>query len=87
MKAWAVARAGFQTTSQYTWTQRLLSSLATFSISSGLIRPRRDLNALHQALIRRRTARFFGGPLEIWASPPLREVDEVAARIKKQLGF
>lgn len=87
MKAWAVTHAGFQKTSQHTWMQRLLSSLATFSISSGYLRPRRDLNALHQALIRRGIARFFGGPLEIWASPPLREIDEVAARIKKQLGY
>jgi mitochondrial fission protein ELM1 len=87
MKAWAVAHAGSQTTSQHTWTQRLLSSLATFSISSGYLRPRRDLNALHQALIRRGIARVFGGPLEIWSSPPLREINEVAARIKKQLGY
>jgi hypothetical protein len=38
-------------------------------------------------LIRRGIARFFGGPLEIWSSPPLREIDEVAARVKKQLGY
>jgi mitochondrial fission protein ELM1 len=87
MKAWAVAHAGVPTTGHHTWTQHLRSSLATFSIASGFLRPRRDLNALHQALIRRGIARFFGGPLETWASPPLREIDEVAARIKKQLGF
>jgi mitochondrial fission protein ELM1 len=83
MKVWAVAHAGLR----QTWQQRLLSSIATFSISSGYFRPRRDLNALHQALIRRGIARFVGGPLEIWSASPLREIDEVAARIKKQLGF
>jgi uncharacterized protein len=83
MKVWAVAHAGLR----QTWQQWLLSPVATFSISSGFLRPRRDLNALHQALIRRGIARFFGGPLEIWSSPPLREIDEVAARVKKQLGY
>jgi mitochondrial fission protein ELM1 len=83
LKVWAVAHAGLR----QTWQQRLLSPIATFLISSGYLRPRRDLNALHQALIRRGIARFFGGPLEIWSSSPLREIDEVAARIKKQLGF
>jgi len=87
LKVWAVAHTGHGKTGQRTWKQRLLSAIATFSISSGYIRPRRDLNALHQALIRRGIARFFGGPLEIWSAPPLREIDEVAARIKKQLGF
>jgi len=87
MKVWAVAHAGFQTTRHHTWPQRLLASLATFSISSGFIRPRRDLSALHQALIRRGIARFFGGPLEIWLSPALREIDEVAARVKQRLGY
>lgn len=87
LKSWAVAHTGRQTTSHQTWRQRLLSSIATFSISSGFIRPQRDLNELHQALIRRGIARFFGGPLEIWSSPALREIDEVAVRVKKQLGY
>jgi mitochondrial fission protein ELM1 len=83
LKAWAVAHAGLR----HTWQQRLLSPIATLLISSGFLRPRRDLTALHQALIRRGLARFFGGPLEIWSSPALREIDEVAVKIKKQLGY
>jgi uncharacterized protein len=87
VKTWAATSAGLQALNRKTCPQRILSPLATFAISNGLIRPQRDLNALHQALIRRGIARFFGGPLEIWSSPPLREIDEVATRIKKQLGF
>jgi mitochondrial fission protein ELM1 len=87
LKSWAVAHAGRQTTSHPPWQQRILSSIATFSISSGFIRPRRDLNELHLALIRRGIARFFGGPLEIWPSPALREIDEVAGKVKQQLRF
>jgi mitochondrial fission protein ELM1 len=83
MKDWAVAHAGLH----QTWRRRLMSSIATFSISSGFIRPRRDLHELHQALIRRGIARFFGGPLEIWPAPTLREIDEVAVKVKKQLGY
>ncbi len=83
MKDWAVSHAGLH----QTWRQRLLSSIATFSISSGFIRPRRDLNELHQALIRRGIARFFGEPLAIWSPPSLREIDEVAMKVKKQLRY
>jgi mitochondrial fission protein ELM1 len=56
-------------------------------LAYGVVRPRRDLHALHQALIRRGVARFLGEPFHSGAQPPLREVDEVALRVRELLGL
>ncbi|MGE0683313.1 MAG: hypothetical protein AB7P69_20740, partial [Candidatus Binatia bacterium] len=56
-------------------------------IASGLIRPRRDLHELHQALVRCGVARFFGEPFPFNQAPPLREIAEVARKVKVLLGY
>jgi len=64
-----------------------LEKLCRVLIASGMIRPRRDLHALHQALIRRGVARFFGESFPPGECLPLREVDEVARKVKVLLGY
>ncbi|MGE0824516.1 MAG: mitochondrial fission ELM1 family protein [Candidatus Binatia bacterium] len=56
-------------------------------IASGIVRPRRDLHELHQALIRRGSASLFGTPLPSPPRPLLCEIDEVAHKVKTLLGF
>lgn len=68
-------------------TSLVLAKICCGLIASGLIRPRRDLHELHQALVRRGAARFFGEPFPVKKSPPLQEIDEVARKVKALLGF
>lgn len=56
-------------------------------IERGLVQPRRDLNVLHRALVHRGVARFFGEPLTPEFGPPLREMDEVACRVRALMGM
>jgi hypothetical protein len=65
----------------------VLAKICRGLIASGLIRPRRDLRELHQALVRRGVARFFGEPLQCGGRPPLREIEEVARKVKTLLGY
>lgn len=55
-------------------------------IARGIILPWRDLDVLHQALIRRGIALPFGAPLEATARSPLQEIDEVAGKVRMLLG-
>lgn len=64
-----------------------VASLCRLLIVSGIVRPRRDLNALHQTLICRRIARPFGEPLDTENRPVLQESDEVARKVRTLLGF
>lgn len=64
-------------------------------IEWGLVQPRRDLHALHAALVERGGAAFFpsvddcapNGPLDIRPRPPLRELDRVATQVRGLLPF
>ena len=65
-------------------------------IEWGIVQPRRDLHALHAALVERSAAVFFppsvdacapNGSLAIRPRPPLRELDSVAARVRGLLPF
>lgn len=67
--------------------QFALAKLCQRLIAFGFIRPRRDLRELHQALVRRGVARFFDEPLPYGDRPPLREIDEVARKVKMLLGY
>jgi mitochondrial fission protein ELM1 len=86
LKDWTVAHA-YARPRENAWLQRATASLCTFLIASGAILPRRDLHELHQALIHRGLARPFGEPLEARERPPLREVEEVAQRVRALLGL
>jgi hypothetical protein len=56
-------------------------------IELGLVRPRRDLTAMHRCLIEAGHARPFGAPLDTERRPPLRELDQVAERVRILLGY
>ena len=66
--------------------QRGLQRLCARLIIRGLVQPRRNLEILHQDLIARGLAQPFGAPLETGARPPLREAEEVAAKIRAMWG-
>ncbi|MCZ6872880.1 MAG: mitochondrial fission ELM1 family protein, partial [bacterium] len=67
--------------------QRGLAYLCARLIERGMVIPPHDLDALHQTLIRRGTARFFGEPLDADARPAWREVDDVARRVRDLVGI
>jgi hypothetical protein len=51
----------------------------------GLLRPRRDLSMLHEALYAAGRARPFGAPLQTVPHQPLRETPEAARWLKRIL--
>jgi hypothetical protein len=67
--------------------QQGLEYLCARLIEAGIVRPPRHLDRLHQDLVGAGTARYFGAPLDAGACRPLREVDEVARRVRLLLGF
>lgn len=85
VKDWIASQAFPAAPSNLSPWRRVLQVSGRFLIASGLVRPRRDLQALHRALVDRGVARMFAGSLELWQTPPLQEVDEVAANIKARI--
>jgi len=64
-----------------------LSYVCARMIERGIVQPRRDLNALHDTLVQRKIARFFGEPLDFKTRPALREFEQVAQKVRSLLGF
>jgi hypothetical protein len=56
-------------------------------IERGFVRPPRDLNQLHEGLIRIGVARRFGEPFEAQRPSSLHETENVAERVRELLGF
>ena len=73
--------------------QRGLAYVCGRLIERGIVQPRRDLNALHLALIERGSAAFFpdagvsNNPLEPRPRPALRELDRVTEQVRGLLPF
>jgi len=73
--------------------QRGLAYVCGRLIERGIVQPRRDLNALHVALIERGSATFFpdagvsNNPLELRPRPALRELDRVTEQVRGLLPF
>ena len=67
--------------------QRGVSYFCARLIERGVIQPRRDLHALHEALVQRDIARFFGAPVDLSPRPTLREFATVAQQVRRLLGF
>jgi hypothetical protein len=67
--------------------QQGLEYLFAKGIATGLLPPPRDLEALHDNLIRRGIARPFGAPLDLTPRPPLHETDAVAREILRRMGY
>lgn len=65
--------------------QKLVGKCCRGLIAGGLVRPRRDLQELHQALIRHGVARFFGDTFPPDSFSPLREIDRVTRRVRALL--
>ena len=67
--------------------QRGLERLCGRLIEHGFVRPSRDLELLHQDLIRRGVALRFGAAGVVPSGPPLRELDDVADRVRSMMGL
>jgi hypothetical protein len=67
--------------------QQGLEYLFAKGIASGLLPPPRDLEALHENLVRRGIARLFGAPLELTRRQPLHEPEAVAREILRRMGY
>ncbi len=67
------------------WLSARIRSLCAKLIGSGLLMPPRRIDLLHQALIDRGTARYFGQPWGKKPPQPLRETADVADRLKALL--
>jgi hypothetical protein len=86
---WVLARAAARPRKSAKGTVRPQQGLEYASarlLESALVRPPRDLARLHRELARRGLARAFGAPLDLAAPPPLRELEEVVARVRSLLG-
>lgn len=67
--------------------QQGLEYLFAKGIATGLLPPPRDLEALHENLVRHGIARPFGAPLDLTARAPLHETDAVAREILRRMGY
>jgi mitochondrial fission protein ELM1 len=67
--------------------QRGLEYLCARLVERGIILPQQDLHLFHQELVSRGIARFFGEPLDTSNRPVLREIDEVAQRVRTLMGM
>ncbi len=66
--------------------QRGVEYICARLVERGIVLPQQDLHILHETLVRRGSARFFGEPLDTAQRPVLREVDEVARRVRMLMG-
>jgi hypothetical protein len=87
-KEWLVARAQQpqRNTRGTIRPQRGLAYVCGRLIERGLIQPRRDLNALHHAIVQHGFGHFFGEPLMTHNRPALQELDTVARQVRTLLG-
>ena len=67
--------------------QQGLAYLCARLIERGRVLPPNDVNALHQALICQGLARFFGGPVELTNRAMLRDIEEIACRVRTLVGI
>ncbi len=67
--------------------QRGLQYWCARLIDRGWVRPRRDLNKMHAALVASGVAQMFGSELKTGERPRLAEARKVAERIRRLMGF
>ncbi|HJY85163.1 MAG TPA: ELM1/GtrOC1 family putative glycosyltransferase, partial [Candidatus Binatia bacterium] len=89
LKEWVVARSQGERLDTHgtVLSQQGLAYLCARLVERGIILPQQDLHVLHQTLICRGNARFFGEPLGATNRPVLREVDEVVRRVRVLMGM
>ena len=66
--------------------QQGLEYLCARAIERGIVRPPRDLQALHRDLVAGGYARPFGAPLDTAPRPRLHEIDAIAGRVRVMFG-
>src|SRR5262249_31412508 len=88
LKEWIVKRAQMQRLGPRgtVQPQRGMEYLCARLVERGIILPRQDLHILHETLVRRGNARFFGEPLDTAQRPVFREVDDVAHCVRMLMG-
>jgi mitochondrial fission protein ELM1 len=89
LREWVVARAQKPRVNQRGTArpQQGVAYLCARLIERSIVLPPNDPNTLHQTLIQHGLARFFGEPLDVAAPPPLRELDDVASRVRVLVGL
>ncbi|HEX2930068.1 MAG TPA: ELM1/GtrOC1 family putative glycosyltransferase, partial [Candidatus Binatia bacterium] len=89
LKEWIVARSekqrlGVRGTIQ---PQTGLQYMCARLVERGIILPQPDLHLLHQTLVGSGNAQFFGSSLSPTSSAELREVDDIARRVRTLMGM
>ena len=89
MKEWIVARGekqrlGLRGTIK---PQRGLQYLCARLVEQGIILPQPDLHILHETLVASGIAQFFGSSVSPTSSAGLREVDDIARRVRLLVGM
>lgn len=89
LKEWVVARSQTQQLNKRGTIrpQQWLEYFCARIIERGIILPQQDLHVLHETLVRRGNAHFFGEPLDTTNRPVLREIDEVVQRVRTLMGM
>ena len=89
LKEWVVARSEKQRLGQRGTIQPQtgLQYLCARLVERGIILPQPDLHLLHQTLVGSGIAQFFGSSLSPTSSAELREVDDIARRVRMLMGM
>jgi uncharacterized protein len=89
LKEWIVARGEKQRLGHRGTIkpQRGLQYLCARLVERGIILPQPDLHILHETLVGSGIAQFFGSSLSPTSSAALREVDDIARRVRMLMGM
>ena len=87
LRGWVSGHARQHQGSSTGRSRRQLQSLCARLIELGLVRAPRDIGAMHRCLIEAGHARPFGAPPNTEPRTPLRELDQVADRVRALLGY
>jgi hypothetical protein len=89
VKEWIVARGEKQSLGHRGTIkpQRGVQYLCARLVEEGIILPQPDLHILHETLVGSGIAQFFGSNLSPTSSAALREVDDIARRVRMLMGI
>jgi uncharacterized protein len=89
LKEWIVARGEKQRLGHRGTIkpQRGVQYLCARLVEQGIILPQPDLHILHETLVGSGIAQFFGSSLSPTSSAALREVDDIARRVRMLMGI